>query len=162
MRRLLLDATVLEDSEAPTVPPATPVLTITPLQWAYSQVTQPETEMPWLGIGTTGGAKLSVLSEAFPYTVPAGCYLAVKGAGFACKISNPASYLVITNGFSVSGTAPALTFPQPFLYPSGAQINALFINNSMWQQNMAMWLQAELIEGVPAEWTYRDVLRAIR
>jgi hypothetical protein len=139
MRRLLLDAVVLEDSEAPAA-------TVTRLQWSYAQLTTPATQMPNLGTPGTGGNKNAAISESFPYTVPAGHTLGIVSAQFACKISEPQSYLVVFDGFSLPGHAPSIVFPQPFLVPAGATLNACFINNSTWNQMMKMVMQAVLVK----------------
>lgn len=134
------------------------------LQWAYAQLTAPSTMMPTLGTPGTGykasnagGTQLSLFSEKLPYTVPTGFKLGIQMAQFACKISEPGSYLVLqarpqadpamepANVFSLPGHCPLIVFPIPLLLPSGSTLNCRFINNSTWDQFMTMLLMAVLI-----------------
>lgn len=175
-RRLVLDAIVLEDSEV-TTPSG---LTVTPLQWAYDQLTLRETQMP--PIGTPWPTELSVraqaiypgvavenkrggLGELFPYRVPADAWLGLTQVQFACKISTPESYCIVKDVkevISIPSHHPLVAFETPFLLPGGADVSVFFINNSTWDQRMSVVLQAVLIEGVPNTWTYRQVLAELR
>jgi hypothetical protein len=116
------------------------------LQWAYAQLTTPETMMTPLG--TDGNGPLTFVTEVLPWRVPEGHTFGLEFVQFASKISPVSSYLVIPGICTVPSQAPQLVLPRPFWFPEGKLLQPYFINNSTELQWMTMIMQGVLISNV--------------
>lgn len=136
------EATPTPTPEATPTPTPTPISSPSPnlcppLHWGYSALVPSATALPMDG----APGPMTWGSQLFPYTVPAGKWLAIKDISLQDKVAIDTSGFERNNYFIVSNVGSAMSrsplhYTSPVVIPPGATISFTLINNSREDQWM--------------------------
>jgi hypothetical protein len=124
------------------------------VQWLHARLMQSNTSV------TLDDGGFSFAGEPWPYTVPAGYWLAITDIQYGSKLTDGgawqrASYFLINGIVAVPDNGGSVHFRVPVIVPPGTRLVAGFINNDPEAQWMTSIVTGLLIPQQPGQ-TYRD------